>query len=160
LQCVAVCCSVLQCVAVPCSVLQCVAVCCSVLQCVAVSRSVLQWVAVCRTSHSVMSHLRINQISHARRLSQSSHTYEWVMSYMTLSHVKNNVESCHTSKRVTSHTYEWLIWSFWIRTHIVSSSMWTIVTDSDFFLDWVMMLSYGVASISRLLKMIGLFFRI
>jgi len=47
LQCVAVCCSVLQCVAECCRVLQCVAVCCSVLQCVAVCCSVLQCVAVC-----------------------------------------------------------------------------------------------------------------
>ena len=47
LQCVAVCCSVLQCVAACCSVLQCVAVCCSVLQCVAVRCSMLQCVAVC-----------------------------------------------------------------------------------------------------------------
>ena len=39
-QCVAVCCSMLQCVAVCCSVLQCGAVCCSALQCVAVCCSV------------------------------------------------------------------------------------------------------------------------
>jgi len=49
--CVAVCCSVLQCAAVCCSVLQCVAVrcsvCCSVLQCFAVCCSVLQCLAVC-----------------------------------------------------------------------------------------------------------------
>ena len=39
--------SMLQCVAVCCSVLQCVAVCCSVLQCVTVFSSMLQSVAVC-----------------------------------------------------------------------------------------------------------------
>ena len=48
LPCVAVWCRVLPCVAaVCCSVLRCVAVCCSVLQCVAVCYSVLQCVAVC-----------------------------------------------------------------------------------------------------------------
>jgi len=47
LRCVAVYCRVLQCAAVRCGVLQCVAVCRSVLQCVAVCRSVLYLVAVC-----------------------------------------------------------------------------------------------------------------
>jgi len=47
LSCVAACCSVFQCVAVCCSVLQCAAACFSVLQCVAVCCSVLQCVAVC-----------------------------------------------------------------------------------------------------------------
>ena len=45
--CVALCCSVLPCVAVCCSVLQCVAWCRRVLQRVAVCCSVLQCVAVC-----------------------------------------------------------------------------------------------------------------
>jgi len=48
MQCDAVWCSVMQCDAVWCSVLQCV-VCCSVLQCVAVCYSVLQCVSVCCT---------------------------------------------------------------------------------------------------------------
>jgi len=47
LQSVARICSVLQCAAVCCSVLQCVAVCCSVLQCVVVCCSVLQCVLQC-----------------------------------------------------------------------------------------------------------------
>jgi len=53
LQCVAVCCSVLQCVAVCCGVSQCVAVCYSVLQCIAefplplIRQDVLQFVAGC-----------------------------------------------------------------------------------------------------------------
>jgi len=114
----------------------------------------------CCTYHSVTPHLRINQISHVRQLSQSCHTYEWVMSYMTLSHITITL-SLATHRNESRRT----IWMGHLivlnsYTWVISSFMWTIVTDSDFFLDWVMIVSYGVASISRLLKMIGLFFRI
>jgi len=54
LQYVTICCNALQCVAMRCSVLQCVAVCCSVLQRVTVCCSMLQFVAVsCGVLHCV-----------------------------------------------------------------------------------------------------------
>ena len=160
MQCAEVCCSVLQCVAVCCSVLQCVAVCCSVLQCVAVCCSdTTRWVDALRTAtcnlrfnascdspakrasaYACMSMSHVNQscctsewVSRVAHMDELCCTYGWVMSHIWMSHVTHMNESCHA--------YDWVMSHIRIR-HVPLTSCPT----------W-----YGVASMSRLLKITGLF---
>jgi len=116
LQGVAGCCRVLVCVAECCSVLQCVAVCCIVLQCVFLPLPPL--------FHSFNLQVRPLSLppfpsSLLHPLSQSCHTYEWVMPYtyhtrqmhqwimqrIWIRHVTHINESCHTHEWVISHPY-------------------------------------------------------
>jgi len=106
-----------------------------------------------RTYKSVMSHA---QMSHVTRTNESRHTYNWVMSHVWMSPVAHTNESCYTYEFVMSHvwksrvtrtdksrcTYEWGMSHMQIKhiTHVNVSCR-----------------THDVASIGRLLKIIGLF---
>ena len=51
---------------------------------------------------------------HVTHMSESCHTYEWVMSHIWMSHVTHMSESCHTYEWVTSH-----IWMSYITMWLV-----------------------------------------
>jgi len=181
LQCVAVRCSVLQCVlkwyeAIPifwyCTcVLQCVAVCCSVLQCVwkwceaspiliramlLIAHVTVTWrIYRCSLSqprvlsriwvshgtrmhtscHTVMSHIWtfVTRSSHVTHMNESWHAHIWVMSHSHVTHIK----PCYARKDAYS------------RTQVCRRNM----CQNPY-------VCYGVATMSRLLKIIGLFCRI
>ena len=165
LQCVAVCCSVLQCVAVCCSALHCVAVCCSVLQCVAVRCSALQCVAVCCNAlQCVAVHCSALQCVAVR-----------------CSALQCVAVRCSAFKRVAgccrvlqSRIYECYIkrQCIWIIVHNANEYESYATFAQHFFRNpdfgcgvdlwdcFRIIQCYGVATISRLLKIIGLFSRI
>jgi len=85
----------------------------------------------------VTSHMWMSHVSH---MNESRHTYEWVMSHIVMlwmSHVTHVNESCHTCE--------------WVMSHIWMSPVSQMNKSC---------LTYGVATISRLLKIIGLFCRL
>jgi len=149
-QCGAVCCSVLQCVAVCCSVLPCLVwamrrvactllhVWCSVLQCVAVCCSVLQCVAVCCSVELACTMLHVWCI-------WSSHlTHLWMNHFM-------NKPGSFNSLQYTC--------VFWIRTLRCVCWCPSVVHMKALHDSSLNESCYGVATISRLLKMITLFCR-
>jgi len=94
---------------------------------------------------------------------ESCHTYEWVMSHKSMRHVTHISASCHTHQCVMSHT------SMHHVTHINASChtyQCVVAHISQGIREWHLMQSLhliswsGVATISRLLKIIGLFCRI
>ena len=138
-------------------------------------------------SHIWMSHVtRMNESCHTHpelqnsrksqslglviHMKDSCHTYEWVRSHICMSHVTRMNESCHTHPELQNlrksqsttekasigksrwlinnsrHMYEWVMTNIWT-SHVtnVHKSCQT---------------AYGVAMISRLLKIIGLSCRI
>jgi len=130
-----VCCSVLQCDAVCCSVLQCVAVCCSVMQCAAVCWEVLQCVAVCC---SVLQCVAV------------------CFSTLQCAAVCHSVWQCLFSDARTSRYSE----DF---SPPLSLSLSHSLAISSAFSETsvrALLRSYGVSTISRLLKIIGLSCRI
>jgi len=44
-------------------------------------------------------------MSHVTHINESCHTYQWVMSHISMSHVTRMNESCHTYQWVMSHVY-------------------------------------------------------
>jgi len=54
----------------------------------------------CHTYEWVMSHIRMSHVTHTN---ESCHTYEWVMSHIRMSHVTYMNESCHIYDWVMSH---------------------------------------------------------
>ena len=107
------------------------------------SRHTYEWV----TSHIWMRHVAHMNESHHTYEWDTSHTYEWVTSHIWMSHVTRTNESRHTYEWVTSHT-----WMSHV-THANESRHTHALMSRD-------MCDYGVATISRLLKNIGLFCRI
>jgi len=79
--------------------------------------------ASCHTHCTHSSSLRRHPPCHATRMNESCHTYEWVMSHVSMSHVTQMNESCRTDGRVMSHlngachTYQWVMSHIW--SHIV-----------------------------------------
>jgi len=138
LQCVAVCCSMWQCVAVCCSVSRCVAVCCNMLQCVAVCRRVLQSVLLCLTA------VESNYLAHTAQplAPTAAYLYMWHDPRTEHTYICDVTHWLSIPIHVT-----WLIYTCDIGTH---SCIPTCVGRRP----------YGVATISRLLKITGLFCRI
>jgi len=105
-----------------------------------------EYIESCHTHKLVMAnmlshvtHIDISFQTYAHLKSRESwHTYEWVMSHICMSHVTHINESCHTYKWVMSH-----IWMSHGENIESCQSSW-----------------YGVATISRLLKIMCLFCRI
>jgi len=125
----------LQCVAVCYSVLQCVAVCRSVSQCVAARLSVLQCVSVCCSAVAVC---RV-------RCSQSPRI---MSSLLLLQCVAVLLQCCCSAVAVLLQCVSLIISSFQLVKGL----------ESLFF--FFFCLEYGVATNSRLLKIVGLFCRI
>jgi len=80
---------------------------------------------------SVMPHTWMSQVAH---MNMSRHTYAWVTSHVWMSHVTHMNESCHT--------YEWVMSHTWM-------SQVARMNESRY--------TYGVALVSRIDKIIGLF---
>jgi len=99
-----------------------------------------------------MSHMRFSHV-----VPSIGDIYEWVMSHVWMSHVTHMNESCHTCE--SCPTYERIMSHIWVIPHIwVMLHMWmTHVTDKT---ESRCVVCNGVATISRLLKIIGLFCRI
>jgi len=117
----------------------------------------------CQTNGWVMSHRWMSHVTHMNESCHTHewvHTYEWVMSHTWMSHVRHMSESCHTQNE-SCHTYEWVMSHTWMshvkhknepcHTHewVMSHTWMSHVTRMSPF--------YGVATISRLLKNLGLF---
>jgi len=147
---------VLQCVAVCCSVLQCVAGCCSVLQFhdvsemtlpqslqnhnVSLSCNMLQCVAVSRRLWN-NSHILYERLYHREREIMLFNGNPKGRSKIISNSITHVNVSCHTYECVTSHK--------WMR--LVKHMSWLDHT-------WMSQtLCYGVATISRLLQIMGLF---
>jgi len=116
----------------------------------------------CHTHEWVMTRhdTRKGESSHVTHMNESCHPHEWVMSPTWMSHVTHMNESCHAYDQKSCRTYEQVtshIWTShvthvneschtyaWVMSHIspVTSSIW---------------MEYPVATISTLLKIIGLF---
>jgi len=112
---------------------------------------------LCHTCHWVMSHIPMSHITRGLRNLTAIHTNEWVMSHMSLSHVTHTNESYHTWLE-KSHCYSPKQMS--PVTHD-NESCHTHINESCHTYQYVMShSSYGVATISRLLQMIGLVCRI
>jgi len=90
----------------------------------------------------------------------SRRTREWVKSHIWMSHVTHTNESCHIYE--SCHTYEWVMSHIW-KSHIWIQTGWEEIWPSGRSAKnqlgtkrgrsgW-----YAVATISRLLKIIGLF---
>jgi len=99
---------------------------------------------------SLKGHIRMSHVTHVSRL------YEWVMS-----HTQHTATHCNTLQHTATHCI-WMIhvthWEDypWLATH-----EWVM----SYIFGWVVLLHtscaiYGVATIIRLLKIIGLFCRI
>jgi len=88
----------------------------------------------------VVSHTWISHVTH---MNESCLTYEWVMSHIWLSHVKHMNQSCHTYECIMSHVVKLRLRVTW---HIQMSHV-----------IYVAYMDYGVATMSRLLKIVGLF---
>ena len=151
LQCVAVCCSVLQCVAgcctVCCSALQCVAVCCSVSQCVAVCCSVLQcdaW-AGCRR--------------HIKRRPRRNSMPAWIVAFLHWFKIGRDSRMCSASRHAILFPDSSPLWCDVCVQEVVGER----IRARLFLFCWLPLLQiyvlviYGVATISRLRKVIGLF---
>ena len=81
---------------------------------------------------------------HVSHMNESFHTYEWVISHIRMSHITHTNESCLTYA-VISH-----IWMVQLM-HACDMTYLQVIHICRY---------YGVATISRLLKIIGLFCRI
>ena len=153
LQCVAVCCSVLQRIAVCCSVLQCVAVCCSVLQRVAVCCSVLQCAQKDRFSSKYHFSL-VNDPYSKRALLQeipSSLASPSIIETPSQPH-KIGFMLQHILHVKSPFFYDTIQQALPSACSARSTSLLHIETHTYTFAH-----TYGVATISRLLKIIGLF---
>ena len=131
LQRVAVCCSVLQCVTVCYSVLQCVAVYCSVLQRIAVRCSILQRAAACC---SVLQWIRTSSLSCDQAHSKSKDF---------------QISNFHSLHVVSVERVVFKDVCACAAVSCCSALMQCVVAERY--------ICYGVATISRILKMIGLF---
>ena len=151
LQCVAVCYCVLQCVAVCCSALQCVAVCCSVLQCVAVCCSALQSGAgKSKTGSlpsllvfllSVYTEICIRKTGAKKGSRRLCNALQFIATHSNTLH--RTASHCNTLQHTATHCNTLQHTA----THCRAASPPPLGTKR----------SYGVATISRLLKIIGLF---
>jgi len=104
----------------------------------------------CHRYERVTSHVAHIRMRHDTHVNEACHTYEGVMSHLWMSHGTHMNESCHTYEGVMSRTYEWVMARMWmIHVTHMNESCRTHTNESC-----------GVATISRLLKMIGLFRRI
>jgi len=149
LQCVAVCRSVSQCVAVCRSVSQCVAVCCSVLQCVAMCCSVLQCVAECVAVSCVLQCIA-SSTNYLRVCRERDRPWQTTPACIYPSKSPVSPPKCHVCDMIHSHmratsSYEWGDQFIGVWPHSFAD---------------VCPSKYGVATVSRLLKIIGLFCRI
>ena len=158
LQCITACCSVLQCVAVCCSMLQRVAVCCSVLQCVAVCCSVLQCVAhlrsavrACVLSHSTRTHRREHTSSRAhidafrsRRNAAHLRSTVYMCPFIHVFHSCCCVKFAHESSRTGKRSWDLP------SCHLLDKQIPSCGNRC----------TYGVATVSRIDKIIGIFCRI
>ena len=138
LQCVAVCCSVSQCVAVRCSVLQ---RCCSVLQCVAVRCTVLQRccsVLQHHTSHPLDTANRTSPVVKKKKIEISQN---WTF-YLSGAGMNIDVAHCSTLQYTAAYCKK-------LQHTSPLCTMYETPCNT-----------YGMASISRLLEMRGLFCRI
>jgi len=133
--------SVLQYVAVCCSVLQCVAVCCSVLQCVAVGiagQSRTQCYCCIHYSNSHTFHTFLDRYGGA-----ITYTKLLLHALLTLAYILYIIAPPYLSRKVwRSNRVQNMIIAYIPQTRIHSIHYCC---------------SYGVATISRLLKMTGLF---
>ena len=135
-------CSVLQCVVVCCSVLQCVAVCCSMLRCVVVCRIVLVCVAVCcRVLRFLIRWPQLCALSAAL-----------IFLYM-----------CKYTYTNTEQQFEYFR-KEWPQLCAISLCIYRNIhkcraTVDSAFVKHTQIQSYEVATISRLLKITGLFCR-
>jgi len=122
-------------------------------------------VAYPKAKRWVMSHVMSHTwMSHVTHMNESYHTSKWVMSHIWMSHVAHLNESCHTSEWVMSH-----IWMSHV-TGLTLSDVYRIPQGKEMShvthimrhvtLVYKSCLTYGVATISRLLKILGLFCRI
>jgi len=101
----------------------------------------------------VMSHV---WMSHVTRMNESRHTYEWVTSHIRMSHVAHirishvtHISMSHvTHMNDSRHTNE-RVMSYMRMRHRTSHVIYESVT--------CLVPVYGVATISRLFKIIGLF---
>ena len=93
-------------------------------------------------------------MSHVTHMNESCHTCEWARILIWVSHVTHMNESCHTYERVMSHTWmshdahmneSWYTY-VWVMSHMRMRHV-THMKES----------CYGVDTIIRLLKIIGLF---
>jgi len=140
-----VCCGVLRCVAVCCGVLQCVAVCCSVLRHVAVRcsgrgrhRSAITMCAsvnIFKKNPYLYDHILIYMYMY---IYMDIHIYTYVYAYIWTYTRTCTHAYIHSYKHMHTNTYIYTAWPFLI----------------------AIMETYGVATISRLVKIIGLFCKI
>jgi len=79
-------------------------------------------------------------VSHVTRMNQSCYTHEPVKSHIWISRVTHVSHVTHMNE--SSHTYEWVM-SHILKCHVASHKAFNS--------------AYGVATISRLLKIVGLF---
>jgi len=154
--CVAVYYSVLQCVTVCCSVLQYVAACCSVLQCVAVCRSMLQRVAVCRTSEissacmcAVAFNTHTSSRAHidafrSRRNAAHLRSTVYMCPFIHVFHSCCCVKFAHESSRTGKRSWDLP------SCHLLDKQIPSCGNRC----------TYGVATVSRIDKIIGIFCRI
>jgi len=110
------------------------------------------------------SQIRMGHVTH---MDTSWHTYEHIMSHIRMSHVTHTNESCHTYRHTISHihmslvtlvnasrhTCEWVMSHMWMSHEYVMFYM-CMSHVSHMNTSWYL---YGVATISRLLKITGLF---
>ena len=107
----------------------------------------------------VMSHIWMSHVTH---MNESCHTYEWVMSHICMSHVTHinqsalNNFTCPSTRQIPQlkmcHTYEPYLQHLSLRAIDVYEWVYWHVSRI-----WIRLLAYGVATTSRLLKIIGLF---
>ena len=136
-QCVAACCSVIQCVVVCCSMLHCVAVCCSVLQCVAI-QDCLQYVAEsCSTLHcvTVCCNVFFRALLRTAACYRVAETHRMPYVYRSFSGKEHTISGSFAENNLQ------------LKASYGSLPPYTVCC-------------YGVATISRLLQIIGLFCRI
>ena len=151
--CVAVCCSVLQCGSVCCSVLQCVAVWCSVLQCVAASVQVSVPVYVATVAQMNVT-LHISG-SHVTQINESYNTHECVKSHAWMYHWTRMCDMTHWDMTHWDMTH-WDMTHSWMYHSTQTNRIGHVSLSFSAYVMWCRS-SHGVATISRLLKIIGLF---
>ena len=130
----------------------------------------------CHTYERVLSHIWMSHVTH---MNESCHTCKWVMSHIWTSHGTLMNESWHTYMNEARHTYEWVtshIWMRYVKKHEldVHCVTWLVhMTRSYVWHEWDMSectnqlcipyvdeACYGVATVSRIDKITGLFCRI